>query len=127
MRNLLLTLVAIGLIVFAGFHYSNRNDISLTFSETETELSVLAKFPDEKTSDVQKYLTKELSDSKDLSFENTNIDGKISLNDGTFFHMKLAEGCLKIEMERKKNTSQAYRRMKKLCEGLKKVLTGKIH
>lgn len=124
MRNLLLTLVAIGLIVFAGFHYSNKNDISLKFSETETELSVSAKFPNEKTPDVQKYLTKELSDSKDLTFEDTNIDGEIGLNDGTFFYMKLAEGRLKIEMERKRNTSSAYKKMKKLCEGLKEVLTG---
>ncbi len=125
MKNLLLTLVGLALLSYVGFHYANRNDINLKVSENESELNISAEFPEEKTPEVKNYLKKELNLSKDLSAKNHNIDGDIALEDGTFFYMKLAEGRLKIEMERKRNSQNAYKKLKRMFEGLKGVLTVK--
>ncbi|MCP9746777.1 hypothetical protein [Lacihabitans sp. CS3-21] len=123
MKNLLLTLAALALLSYLAFHFANRNDINLEVSENESELNISAEFPDEKTPVVKNYLKKELKLSKNISTKNNKIEENISLEDGTFFYMKLAEGRLKIEMERKRNSQTAYKRLKKMFEGLKTVLT----
>jgi hypothetical protein len=123
MKNLLLTLAALALLSYLAFHFANRNDINLEVSENESELNISAEFPDEKTPVVKNYLKKELKLSKNIATKNNKIEENISLQDGTFFYMKLAEGRLKIEMERKRNSQTAYKRLKKMFEGLKTVLT----
>ncbi|OYU65034.1 MAG: hypothetical protein CFE22_15755 [Cytophagaceae bacterium BCCC1] len=123
MKNLLLTLAALALLSYLAFHFANRNDINLEVSENESELNISAEFPDDKTPVVKNYLKKELKLSKNISTKNNKIEENISLEDGTFFYMKLAEGRLKIEMERKRNSQTAYKRLKKLFIGLKTVLT----
>ena len=123
MKNLLLTLAALALLSYLAFHFANRNDINLEVSENESELNISAEFPNEKTPVVKNYLKKELELSKNISTINNKIEENISLEDGTFFYMKLAEGRLKIEMERKRNSQTAYKRLKKLFAGLKTVLT----
>jgi hypothetical protein len=123
MKNLLLTLAALALLSYLAFHFANRNDINLEVSENESELNISAEFPDEKTPVVKNYLKKELKLSKNISTKNNKIEENISLEDGTFFYMKLAEGRLKIEMERKRNSQTAYKRLKKMFIGLKTVLT----
>lgn len=123
MKNLLLTLAVLALLSYLAFHFANRNDINLEVSENESELNISAEFPDDKTPVVKNYLKKELKLSKNISTKNNKIEENISLEDGTFFYMKLAEGRLKIEMERKRNSQTAYKRLKKMFEGLKTVLT----
>lgn len=123
MKNLLLTLAGLALLSYGAFHYANRNDINLKVSENESELNISAEFPSEKTPQVKNYLNKELNLDKELASKNHKIDGDISLEDGTFFYMKLAEGRLKIEMERKRNSQNAYKKLKRMFEGLKGVLT----
>ncbi|MCP9765563.1 hypothetical protein [Lacihabitans soyangensis] len=123
MKNLLLIIATISCIAFVGLRNSHKSDVDLKLSEDKNKMSISAKFPDDKTPEVQSYLTEELGDSNEMSFENGTIDGEIGLNDGSYFYMKLAEGRLKIEMERKRNSQTAYKRLKKMFEGLKTVLT----
>lgn len=123
MKNLLLIFATISCIGYVTFRNSQKNDVDLKLSEDKYKMQISAKFPDDKTSDVQSFLTEELGDSNDMSFKNSSIDGEIGLNDGSFFYMKLAEGRLKIEMERKRNGQTAYKRLKKMFLGLKTVLT----
>ncbi|MES2795509.1 MAG: hypothetical protein V4683_06065, partial [Bacteroidota bacterium] len=114
MKNSVIILAVIAFTSCVAFHYFNKEDISLNYTEDEKELSISAKFPDEKTTKVQNYLTKKLGDSDDFSFKNSRIDGKIALKDRTFFYIKLSEGRLKIEMQKKENSFEAYQKMKKV-------------
>lgn len=123
MKNLLLTLAGLALLSYGVFHFATRNDINLKVSENESELNISAEFPKEKTPEVKNFLNKELNIEKELASKNTKIDGDIALEDGTFFYMKLAEGRLKIEMERKRNSQNAYKKLKRMFVGLKNVLT----
>jgi hypothetical protein len=123
MKNLLLIFATISCIGYITFRNSQKNDVDLKLSEDNYKMRISAKFPDDKTPEVQSFLTKELGDSNDVSFENSSIDREIGLNDGSFFYMKLAEGRLKIEMERKRNSQTAFKRLKKMFAGLKTVLT----
>lgn len=110
-------------MAYVTFRYSQKNDVELKHSDDKNKMRISAKNPDDKTPEVQSFLTEELGDSNDISFENRSNDREIGLNDGSFFYMKLAEGRLKIEMERKRNSQTAYKRLKKMFEGLKTVLT----
>jgi len=123
MKNLLLIFATISCIAYIAFRYSQKSDVDLKLSENKNKISISANFPDDKTPEVQNLLAEELGDSHDKSFENAGIDGKIGLNDGSYFYMKLAEGRLKIEMERKRNSQNAYKKIKMMLVVLKSVLT----
>lgn len=123
MKNLLLIFATISCIAYVAFRNSQKNIVDLKLSENKNKINISANFLDDKSPEVQNFLTEELGDSNEISFDNTGIDGKIGLNDGSFFYMKLAEGRLKIEMERKRNNQTAYKRLKKMFVGLKTVLT----
>lgn len=124
MKNFLLSLSAIGLLWYFGFRYlENNGNINLSFSEDEKEVVISAKFPNEKTDKVRDYLTEQLSSFKDFSFKNAELDANITLNDSSTFYINSSKGSLKIIMERSKNSAESYRKMKKMNEGLKEILT----
>jgi hypothetical protein len=122
MKNLLLIFATISCIAYLAFHSLQKNDVDLKLSEDNYKMRISAKFPADKTPKIHSFLTKQLGDSNDMTFENSSIDGEIGINDGSFFYMKLAEGRLKIEMERKRNSQNAYKRLKKMFVGLQTVL-----
>lgn len=124
MKNFILSLCAIGLLWYFGFRYlENNGNINLSFSEDEKEVVISAKFPNEKTDKVRDYLTEQLSSYKDFSFKNAELDANITLNDSSTFYINSSKGSLKIIMERSKNSAESYRKMKKLNDGLKEILT----
>ena len=125
MKKLLLPLALIGFFVFVGFKYSNPKDINLSISENEDSINMSAKFPNDKTTLVQNYLTEQYGEPNELSFKNTDLHGDVSLKDGTNFYMKLSDGQLKIEMDRAKNSRESESKLKKTFEGLKRILTSK--
>jgi hypothetical protein len=124
MKNFLLSLSAIGLLWYIGFRYlENNGNINISFSENKEEVTISAKFPKDKTKEVQNYLTKELNGSDDFSFINTELDATITLHNKMNFYIYSNEGTLKIIMDRINNSAESYRKMKKMNEDLKKILT----
>ena len=63
--------------------------------------------------------------NSNMSFVNSQIDGKLALDDRTTFYIKKYPGFLKIKLDKNENSEEAYRRMKAMCEGIKKILTVK--
>ena len=57
-----------------------------------------------------------------MSFVNSRIDGTIALDDHTIFYIKKYPGFIEIELDKDKNSDVAYRRIKSMCEGIKRVL-----
>ena len=80
-----------------------------------------ARFNHEKTTEVERWLDQELS-SGDMSFTNTNMDGEITLDNKTTFFIKKSPGHLHIKFDKKKNSDEAYFKIKSVCEGLKDVV-----
>ena len=80
-----------------------------------------AKFNPEKTTEVDRYLGKELP-SSNMSFVNTRMDGEITLDNKATFYIKKSPGYLHIKFDKEKNSYEAYAYIKSVCEGINDVV-----
>lgn len=97
-------------------------NINITVSENEKELTISAKYPSDKTKKVQKLLGKQFGQAV---FTNLEMDGVINLDDKTSFYLKNTKGKLKIEFDKRKNNKKSYQNMKHFGEDLKELLAEK--
>jgi uncharacterized membrane protein YhiD involved in acid resistance len=102
----------------------NRDDISITVSESEDWYKINADYPEEKTRKVQECMDAYLEPSG-MSFVNARIDGDIDLNKKANFYINTSPGTLKIKLDKQKNSIASYRKMKKLGQELKGILAEK--
>jgi len=116
----LFLITAVGLIMFSSCE--NTGNVSISHSESHNLYKFTAKYPERLTKEVQRYLDDELENDTDFSFENARMDADIVLDNRMAFYIKMYPGSLKIELDKTKNTYENYARMKKMGEGLGKVL-----
>jgi hypothetical protein len=102
----------------------NSDNISITVSEDEDWYKITADYPEVKTRKVQECLDEYLEPSG-MSFVNARIDGDIALDNKAHFYINTSPGILKIKLDKQKNSTASYRRMKKLGQRLKDVLADK--
>jgi len=57
-----------------------------------------------------------------VSFSDTRIDGRLTLDDRTTFFIKKFSGHVEIKLDKGENSPGSYERIKSLCEGIKEVL-----
>jgi len=81
-----------------------------------------AWFHENRTRDVEEYMDDKIGKQSYMSFANTRIDGRIGLADHTTFFLKKFPGHLRIELDKRKNSTHSYREIKSLCEGIKDVV-----
>ena len=122
--NILLAIILFS--AFAAYPFLkkefNGENINITVSENEKELTISAKYPSERTIKIQKLLDKQF---RQAVFTNLEMDGVITLDDKTSFYMKSTKGRLKIEFDKRKNNKKSYQNMKHFGEDLKGVLAEK--
>ena len=80
-----------------------------------------AKFNPDKTSRVDRYLDKELSGGSNV-FEDTRLDGDITLDNKTTFYIKKSPGYLKIKFDKEKNSDEAYAKVKSVLDRIGDVV-----
>src|SRR6186713_2543221 len=97
---LLFVLLPLLSIISCGFP---DGSISIKHSQYDHYYEMTAKFNPEKTTEVDRWLDKELS-SGDVSFTNTEIDGDITLDDKSVFYIKKSPGFLNIKLDKEKNS-----------------------
>ncbi len=100
----------------------NGDNISISVSESDDRYKISADYPKSKTRRIQQYLDDCLQPSG-MSFINARIDGDISPGNGMYFYIDTAPGSLDIMFDRRKNSASAYRKMKKMGEELKEIIT----
>ncbi|WP_259015318.1 hypothetical protein [Emticicia fluvialis] len=116
----LFLIAALGLVFFSSCE--NKGDISISHSETHDLYKFTARYPERFTKEVQQYLDEELENESDFSFENARLDADMVLDNKMAFYIRMYPGSLKIEMDKTKNSYKNYARMKKMGEGLGKIL-----
>lgn len=99
----------------------NGDNLKFTVSESDDWYRISADYPEKKTRKVQRCLDEYLEPSG-MSFVNARIDGDIALDNKANFYINTSPGTLKIKLDKHKNSTASYRRMKKLSEELKDVL-----
>ena len=105
-------------IISCGFP---DGSISIKHSQYSHYYEMSAKFNPDKTTEVDKWLDKELS-AGDMSFVNTRMDGDITLDDNTRFYIKKSPGYLHIKFDKEKNSDEAFFKIKSVCEGINDVV-----
>jgi len=100
----------------------NGDNISISVSESAGHYKISADYPKSKTRRLQQYLDDCLQPSG-MSFVNARIDGDISPGNGMHFYIDSAPGSLTIKFDRRKNSAAAFRKMKKMSEGLNEIIT----
>lgn len=102
--------------------WHHREDISIEYSESDHYYFMDARFGENQAKAVEEYLDYKIGRRNNMSFANTQIDGRLSLDDHTTFFIKKSGGHLEIELDKRKNSLDSYRKVKSLCEGIKGVL-----
>lgn len=102
-----------------------HHDINIHVSESVYNYSMYVNYPADETRILEEYMNYKIGRASNMSFINARINGQLALNDHTTFYIKKYPGYLKIKLDKEKNSQQSYHRIKDMCEGIKKVLTGK--
>jgi len=115
---LLTVLLPVITITSCGFP---DGSISIKHSQYDHYYEMTAKFNPEKTTEVDRYLDKELS-AGTMAFVNTRMDGELTLDDKTTFYVKKSPGYLNIKFDKEKNSDEAFSKVKSVCEGINEVV-----
>ena len=109
-------------IVYTKFEVNNH-DISISVNENNDTYAFSASFNPANTGLVDRYINNSISPNSLAKSENDYFDVTTSLTDGTIFYAKESPGKLKIAFDKKKNSTASYYRIKKMCEGIKGLLS----
>jgi len=116
----ILLLVLLPGIMFISCGFPDGS-ISIKHSQYDHYYELTAKFNPEKTTEVDRYMDKELS-ARNMSFVNTRMDGEVTLDDKTTFYIKKSPGYLHIKFDKEKNSYEAFVKVKSVCEGINEVV-----
>jgi len=118
MKKALTAGVLILCILFA-YAKVNRDNLSFSVSDSNETYKITASFDKKKNKNVQQVLHRFIKPNNIFSGDgNVTYDGSITLGDNTSFDLKFFPGELKIKMDKTKNSTASYNKMKKLSEDL---------
>jgi hypothetical protein len=111
-------------IIYTKFNANNinRNGTSISISEDDNSYQLEAVYNVGNTGRVERYINRCISPNSLGKSENDYFDVTTSLTDGTVFCVKESPGKLKVEFNKRKNSTASYYRIKKMCDGVKGVL-----
>jgi hypothetical protein len=81
-----------------------------------------AWFDDERSRRVDKLMNEDMGGSSEISFVNTRMDGRLSLDDHTKFYIRKYPGYLYILFDKKENDWRSYEHVKTMCQDVKDFL-----
>ena len=111
-----------GAIIWSSCYHGDH-DINIRVNDSEHFYMMDADFSKGKTRDVDEYMDRKIGNKSDMSFVNTQIDATLTLDDHTTFYIKKRPGYIALKFDKNRNSDEAYRQIKSMCEGIKKVLT----
>ena len=103
----------------------NNHDIAISVNENEDTYTFTASYDRGNSLAVYNYINKNISPDRLGDSEKDYFDVTTSLTDKTVFYIKESPGKLKIAIDKRKNSTASYYRIKKMCEGVKGLLAGK--
>jgi len=120
-------LCLVSLSIFIGWvkFQKNNGDVSIAVVDTDDTYSYNASFDEDYTGRVQGYINHSIKPNNLFRSTHDYFDVTTTLKDGTGFYVKESPGDLKIEINKKKNSTASYFRIKKMCDGISNVLKGK--
>jgi hypothetical protein len=125
-------LIALCLLVTVGFAQTKRTTNTIksdktfvTLTEDDNSYELSAKYNEELTDKVNKYLDEGLAKGAKFSFKNTRLDAVMTLDNGITFYAKNSPGKLILKFDKRKNSTELYNRFKKMCEEIRDIVQKK--
>jgi hypothetical protein len=124
MKKISLVFLSVAFLsMFISCDYFNDNhNISFNYKETDHTYFMKAHFNKGSNRNVENYMDNRIGKKNNMSFVNSTIDGKLTLDDQTTFYIKKYPGTLEIKLDKDKNSNESYGEVKAMCEGLKQVV-----
>lgn len=110
-------------ILFIASTFGCRNGgghLSLSTTDSDTNFKFEAKYAENKTAKLEKYLDSALDNELPLD---QHIDLLVNLNGSDKFNLKAQKGWLVINFDKRNNSLSGYMKVKKLADGIKEKLT----
>ena len=101
----------------------NHHSVSIHVSDSQHYYKMYAHYNRGKAGNMDEYMTDEIGRASNMSFVNTRIDGKLTLDDHTNFYLKKYPGYIEIKLDKEENSGDAYRKIKTMCEGIKQIIS----
>jgi hypothetical protein len=128
--RLYLLLVMATLLVGGGILHAQKNEryisdnLSISISENKEKITLTVEYAANRAASVHQYISDHfgLTDLTELGA--TEVKDYHTPDKSMHFYIKSRNGYLKIVMNRKSNTPEAYDRIRQAAEGLKRVLAG---
>ena len=118
-------LIALGtFLVWSKLQINNR-DIAIAVHDDNDKYKFTAVFPDGNTARVQEYINQSISPNSLAKSDKDYFDVTTRLADRTEFYANESPGKLMIEIDKRRNSNASIYRIKKMCDGIKGLLTGK--
>lgn len=123
MKKALVLLSALALVFCIYFVSAKEHPGRQSFSVSENDetYKIAASFNKKKNKDVQEVLHSFIKPNNIFDSGNVTYDGSITLSDKTSFDIKFLPGELKIKLDKTKNSTASYKKIKKLGEELGEV------
>jgi len=117
----------VALSIFVGWikYQRSNGDISITVKNTDDYYTYNASFSEDLTGRVQDYINYSIKPNGLFKSTHDYFNVTTTLADKTNFYVKEQPGELKIELDKRKNSTASYLRIKKMCDGISNVLKGK--
>jgi hypothetical protein len=112
-------------LVWTKFEVINDHNISISVNENDDTYAFSAHYNSSNSGRIEHYINKCIIPDQLGVSENDYIDANTSLPDKTQFYIKESPGKLKIKLDKRKNSTASYLRIKRMCEGIKGLLAGK--
>ncbi|WP_316828179.1 hypothetical protein [Pedobacter miscanthi] len=119
MKNIICSIVILVTTIVFGCHNGEGN-LSLSTLDNSTGFKFVAKYDENKTDKLEKYLDSTLNNELPLD---QNIDLFVNLNGSDKFNLKAKKGWLVIDFDKRNSSLAGYMKVKKLTEGIKKKLS----
>jgi hypothetical protein len=124
MKKLLVSIAACVFLsgALSSCYYYNDDDVAIKVQDNVDEYKLSARFNERKTRAVQNYI-EDYTGSDDLfTSAGSEIDGDITIDNGTQVYIKCKKGRLKIKLDKDGNSYDSYENVKDMCEGIKELL-----
>ena len=106
-------------------HFHRNANTTSSISEENNVYKMTANFDANKTKGIQDYIGQCLDGHSHISFLNSRADASITLDDKTTFYIRSKPGNLEIKLNKQENSAASYKKIKKMCEGIKSIVEEK--
>ena len=112
-------------IFLAGICLScfDSEDIKISVTDSDNSYEFYAKYDKTKRREIQNFINNNLAPNRIAMNEDQDVT--ITLNDKTQFELRESRGKIRIKLDKEDNSAASYIRIKKMCEGIKGIISEK--